>query len=72
MSEPTRIKVYSFWTLESGTENPALAPFKATREAIAKKWTGRLAEGTEQEVESSELDSQGRYRRMATGWGELE
>jgi hypothetical protein len=30
-----------------------------------------IVEGTGQEVLRSELDNEGRYRRIATGWGEL-
>lgn len=72
MDESKLIKVHNFWTYEKGTESPELAPFKASREAIAKVWKGRVADGTEQWVDHSRLDARGRYRRIATGWGELE
>ncbi len=71
MSDSTPVKVFSFWTLDGNVETPTLAPFKATREAISTKWNGRVAEGTEQLVTEDELDGSGRYRRIASGWGEL-
>jgi hypothetical protein len=72
MDDEKPVKVYNFWTYDKGAESPQLAPFKATRDAIAKVWKGKLADGTEQVVKASDLDAQGRYRRVATGWGELD
>jgi hypothetical protein len=72
LDETSTVKVYNFWTYDKGTESPSLAPYKATREAIAQVWRGRLADGTEQVVPLAELDAKGRYRRVATGWGELQ
>jgi hypothetical protein len=71
MSESSPIKVFNFSTFDQGVEVPTLAPFKATREAILKTWNGKVAEGTAQLVDSSDLDESGRYRRIASGWGEL-
>lgn len=72
MDESELIKVHNFWTYEKGAESPQLAPFKATRESIVKIWKGQVADGTEQWVEGTHLDAEGRYRRIATGWGELD
>ena len=72
MEESTPVKDYNFWTCEKGTESPMLAPYKATREAIAELWFGRVADGTEQVVTTADLDAKGRFRRIATGWGELQ
>ena len=72
MDDSKPVKVYNFWTYDKGTETPELAPFKATREAIAKIWRSPIADGTEQVVRAAELDANGRYRRVATGWGELD
>ncbi len=72
MEASTQVKVYNFWTYDKGTESPALAPYKATREAIAQLWFGKVADGTEQVVTFADLDAKGRYRRIATGWGELQ
>jgi hypothetical protein len=71
MIESNAVKVFNFWTFDRTVETPTLAPFKATREAIATHWNGRVAEGTEQFVDESDLDRRGRYRRIASGWGEL-
>ncbi len=71
MDESNSVKVFNFWTFDKGVETPTLAPFKATREAILHTWHGKVAEGTEQGVDESELDTDGRYRRIASGWGEL-
>ena len=72
MEASTQVKVYNFWTYDKGTESPSLAPYKATREAIAQLWFGKVADGTEQVVTFADLDAKGRYRRIATGWGELQ
>jgi hypothetical protein len=71
MVESNPVKVFNFWTLDKSVETPKMAPFKATREAIRDTWRGRVAEGTEQLVDASDLDGNGRYRRVASGWGEL-
>jgi hypothetical protein len=70
-SSEQKITVFSFHTLDSGFESPAVSPFKATREAIANVYQGDVIEGTGQQVDADELDAQGRYRRLATGWGEF-
>jgi hypothetical protein len=72
MEETSAVKVYNFWTYDKGAESPMLAPYKATREAITRQWKGKVADGTEQIVSLSDLDAHGRYRRIATGWGELQ
>lgn len=63
--------VYSFHLFGADPEDFELAPFKATREAIAGLYGGRVLEGTAEHVDVGALDRQGRYRRVATGWGEL-
>lgn len=72
MDETNPVTVYNFWIYDKGPESPTLAPYKATREAITRKWRGKVADGTEQLVTQAELDMHGRYRRIATGWGELQ
>jgi hypothetical protein len=56
MDQPETVTVFNFRIVDGGEF--AVAPFKATR-------------GTEQVVDRDELDRHGRYRRIATGWGEL-
>lgn len=63
--------VFAFLSTETGVEMSALAPFKATREAIEARYGGQVLEGTAQSVDPSDLDAHGRYRRQPTGWGDL-
>lgn len=70
MNDDETICVFSFRFYEGHSEMPSVAPFKATREAIAEL-RGEVIEGTEREVSADELDADGHYRRVATGWGEL-
>ena len=71
MNQQHTVTVYNFRTLEFGVEMSRLAGFKATRERIASMGNAVLLEGTEESVPVSELDAQGHFRRMPTGWGEL-
>jgi hypothetical protein len=71
VSDSKPVQVFNFWTFDQGIEPPKLAPFKATREAIQATWHGKVAEGTAQLVDASDLDGSGRYRRIASDWGEL-
>lgn len=70
MSERKKVTVYSFWVQEFLPESATLATFKASREDIQQKFKGQVLEGTGEQVLVSELDSEGRHRRIATGWGE--
>lgn len=68
------VTVYSFSVVdlrELDTQATRLSKYKATRESIAACPGAVVLEGTGQEVSRAELDEQGRYRRIATGWGEL-
>jgi hypothetical protein len=66
------VTVYSFRVFDGGPETAHVATFKATREAIERVLGGEVVEGTGQDVDPAELDSRGRYRRIATGWGALD
>ena len=65
------VTVYNFRILDSGFESAPVSTFKATRQAILDVFGGDLIEGTEERVSPDELDANGSYRRLATGWGEL-
>ena len=65
------VTVFNFSESRRSSDAPALATYKATREAIVEHLKGTVLEGTGEEVAEEELDAQGRYRRIATGWGEL-
>lgn len=66
------VEVYSFRIPEPTIELSRHAPFKATREAIERLFGGEVLEGTAERVDLDELDEQGRFRRVATGWGDLD
>ena len=71
MSEFDTVTVYSFQIIEFGPERSRLATFKAPRELILDRFKGELLEGSDEDVPIADLDAEGRYRRVATGWGEL-
>ncbi len=68
---PDMVTVFGFRTFDPATCEMEVAPYKATREAVAAM---RLAEplvATGEDVPRDALDDCGRYRRVATGWGAL-
>jgi len=65
------VTVYNFSQFEIGSDTPVVSGFKAQRQVIAKIFKGQVLEGTGEEVPTSELDQDGRFRRVATGWGSL-
>jgi hypothetical protein len=71
MSHSEIVTVYNFQLVDDGIEAARMATFKASREQIGTIPSARVLEGTGEDVPLSELDAQGRYRRIATGWGEL-
>jgi len=70
-SSRSAVTVFSFLRVDDGVELARLAPFKATREAIAARFGGMLLEGTSEPVDPSEIDALGRFVRVPTGWGDL-
>ena len=71
MDDSRTVTVYNFRLFDTSSKGPVLATFKAPRALIVERFGGQVLEGTEEEVDASVLDAQGRYRRIATGWGEL-
>ena len=65
------VTVYNFCNPDGRHEPAQVSTFKATRQVIVDVFGGDPIEGTEQVVGVEELDEHGRYRRLATGWGEL-
>lgn len=65
------VTVFNFSQFERGSDLPVVAPFKATRENITGTLKCQVLEGTGEEVPRHALDGAGRFRRVATGWGEL-
>lgn len=65
------VKVFAFRLFDAAhLDSGEIAKFKATRETI-ESLGGQVLQGTGQDVPVDELDSQGRYQRLATGWGDL-
>lgn len=71
MQHRESIEVYNYLVYDAAHEAWRVSNYKATRDEIVKHLGGDLLEGTAQEVASDELDECGRYRRRATGWGDL-
>lgn len=71
MNKYETVTVYSFEVVEFGPERARLSTFKAPRELILSKFKGEPLEGTGEVVPLADLDAEGRYRRIATGWGDL-
>ena len=71
MAKETVVTVYSFRELHTGYESPSVSRFKTTLEKIRTEFGGDPIEGTAQLVSVEDLDADGRYCRVATGWSEL-
>lgn len=71
MNTSEQVTVYYFRWLHSGYESAPMSNFKATRQAIVEDFGGDPIDATAERVRASALDEQGRYRRLATGWGAL-
>lgn len=71
MMTSDQVTVFHFGVHETGSDIPVVSSFKATRDTIVNTLKREVLEGTGEEVPRHALDSQGRFRRVATGWGEL-
>lgn len=71
MSRDEFVTVYNYCQYERANDPPVMAKYKAPHHTIVHVFKQVVLEGTGEEVSTSALDSQGRYRRVATGWGEL-
>jgi hypothetical protein len=65
------IKVYSFQCFDLNVGETIVPPFKATEATIKHLFRGEVLPLTGELVERSELDSDGRWFRVATGWDTL-
>lgn len=65
------ITVYAFRIIEAHFEMSRVAPYKATRSAIERVYRAEVIEGTGEQVDVDQLDADGHYRRLPTGWGAL-
>lgn len=65
------VTVYAFRVFDLEMREMQSGTFKATRDAIATMGRAEPLESTAEEVSRESIDALGRYRRVATGWGEL-
>lgn len=65
------VTVFSYKAFDPESREMQVANGKATREAIAGMRQAEYLPGTAESVPRAALDAKGRYRRLATGWGEL-
>jgi hypothetical protein len=70
MTDAHPVDVFNFRLPEGHLENRHVAPFKATLARI-RVLGGELMPATRETVSFDELDEEGRYRRIPTGWGGL-
>jgi hypothetical protein len=65
------VTVYGFSLFDADAGEQLPASFKAPRSVIEHDFQGVVMEGTAELVDAQALDDQGRFRRVATAWGEL-
>jgi hypothetical protein len=65
------VTVYGFSLFDADSGGQLPATFKAPRSVIEHDFHGVVMEGTAELVDAQALDDQGRFRRVATAWGEL-
>lgn len=70
MDQTKTVRVFSFKLYDTQTRQFRLMGYKAARDAITRLG-GQVLEGTAEDVSRAALDERGRYRRIATGWGQL-
>lgn len=71
VAEPGEVLVYAFQVYDARTKDEQTVPYKAPLERIEQAG-GRPLLGTAEAVPVEALDREGRYRRIATGWGALD
>lgn len=67
----SQVTVFAFRMQQPDDDDFPQARFKATRHDIEQRYRGTVIEGTGEVVPTTELDEEGRFRRVATAWGEL-
>ena len=65
------VTVFGFKMFDLETREMQVVGCKATLDAIGRLGLAEPVPGTAEDVPLGALDDQGRYRRVATGWGEL-
>lgn len=62
------VVVHSFRCFDVNAGSLIVPPFKATEQAILHQFQGEVLPLTAEIVDRSELDSEGRWFRLASGW----
>lgn len=70
MADPDTVIVYNFRVFDTTRKRYVAAMHKAPRHVV-QALDGVVVEGSAEEVGAAELNAEGLYRRVATGWGEL-
>ena len=71
MGQATEVVVFNFCEFSIASGGWVVSRHKAPRDLV-DRIGGRVLEGTGQAVLREELNGDGMYRRLATGWGELD
>lgn len=71
MDDDRTVTVYHFRVYEGAGELPRVIGFKTTRDRIEGDYLGEVIEGTAETIAVTDLDEDGCYHRVATGWGAL-
>lgn len=72
MEDDRTVTVYHFRVYEGAGELPRVIGFKTTRDRIEADYLGEVIEGTAETIDVADLDEDGCYHRVATGWGTLD
>lgn len=62
-------QVHAFRCFDVAARDVVVPRFKATEHAIQHLFKGEILPLTGETVDADELDSEGRWFRLATGWG---
>jgi hypothetical protein len=72
MSAPTsKVTVYNYWVINGSSSRSEMSTAKATLEKIRDDLGTAPVMGTGHEVDKAELDTEGFFRRVPTGWAAL-
>ena len=65
------VKVYAFRCFDINAGEVIVPPFKATEHAIRHVFKGEVVPLTGESVDETEIDDEGRWFRIASGWANL-
>ena len=68
----TQVVVHAFVCYDDQLCAQIVPPFKATQETIRSRYRGQPLPHTAERVDREELDGEGRWTRIASGWGALD